>query len=546
MRLLLFAAALSLAPLLDAQTAAEPHLSIDTVGPDGWRSRLGPTNLGSLLESEQGRALWRPQVDPLLAIWRELAGDEAVYAASNERLLGYAGRIRAAFWFDLEGRAGDPPQCIAVALEGDGKSDLAAIAADLRRFLYEALPGEWRDVELAGRSRAVRVGADVAVTAPFDHEGALLAAAAPIDGLEQAVQRALALAADRTPLRPDSPALRLRVAFGTMVRHALAADDEDNDWQRAIGLDSIGDGTITIGGAGPRVLVEYAQEFTSDERRLFAALMPATPEVPTLLAAVPPTGTWTVGHFDLGLLYESVLAAIDASEGGDARAEVKKSVGIDLGPDLLAHATDEVMLALYDSEDFFDHPERLPWTLAWRLRDAAAFEQGLLALLPHFKPYFSREASEEHAGIALFRYGNMLSYDVWLAVGNGVFAASGGHEAKEHLTALLDRCAALPAERPAAAELPAGFTSLRRYLPPATHGFAQGSAANLVRIPSGLWFGLLGELSPFPDLGREVLDPEAEAERGEQLAALLAQHDLGVARAATSYTGRTWRWRLYW
>ncbi len=32
----------------------------DTVGPDGWRIRFAPTNLGSLLESEQGRALWQP------------------------------------------------------------------------------------------------------------------------------------------------------------------------------------------------------------------------------------------------------------------------------------------------------------------------------------------------------------------------------------------------------------------------------------------------------------------------------------------------------
>ena len=100
-----------------APAAATPHVLIDTVGPDGWRSRFGPTNLGSMLESEQGRELWEPALAPYFAIWQELAGDDAGYSASRTRLLGYGGRIRMGLWFDSDRmrRASEPAAGIAGA-----------------------------------------------------------------------------------------------------------------------------------------------------------------------------------------------------------------------------------------------------------------------------------------------------------------------------------------------------------------------------------------------------------------------------------------------
>ena len=68
---------------LRAQTAtatAPPHIVIETVGPDGWRARLGPTNVASMLASEEGRAIWQPTLAPLLGMWRMTVGDEEAFA----------------------------------------------------------------------------------------------------------------------------------------------------------------------------------------------------------------------------------------------------------------------------------------------------------------------------------------------------------------------------------------------------------------------------------------------------------------------------------
>lgn len=536
--------------LLPSQTAPPtdpPHVVIDTVGPDGWRVRLGPTNLGSMLESEQGRQIWQPYVEPMLGVWQQLLGDDTAYDISRQRILGYGGRVRAAIWFDVTGNRTQPASCIALVMDGDGRTDLDVIAAELRQTLYSAMPGEWTDREVGGASLAIRSNADLAVTAPLLQDDQLLVAATFDGDLELAMRRTREIAAARTQLRPDSPALRMHIGFGDMLKTAMANEDEAQvAMMRALGLDTVGDGTITIGTAGPHVQVAYAQEFSQDERGLFSAIMPSTPTVPSLLAAVGPTGTWTVGHFDLLKLYDTIVDAIISEKLGDPREDIKSELGIDLGPDLFAYATDEAMLWFPEHADFFDDLDRTPWIVTFRLQDEAKFRAGLMTMLPNLKPFFSRERSEKHGDVDLYRYGNMVGYDIWIAVGNGVFLFGGGRDLEDRIGELLDRCAKMPAELPLDKVMPAEFAPMQRYLPEGVHGYAVGDATKVARMPSEFWLSVFREFVPFPNLGRPIGDPDEEAEKGEALAKLLREHRLHTARSATAYADRTWRWRLFW
>ncbi|MCA8948792.1 MAG: hypothetical protein KDE27_04775, partial [Planctomycetes bacterium] len=167
------------------------------------------------------------------------------------------------------------------------------------------------------------------------------------------------------------------------------------------------------------------------------------------------------------------------------------------------------------------------------------------ALLPRVRPFLQRERESEFEDVKLFRYGNMLGYDLWLAVGRGVFTIGGGYDVETRIGEVLDRCKSLPAELPAERSLPEGFGPLRRFLPPGCHGYALGSATDVVALPTELWLELLGEFVPIVGAGG-VGDPDAAADLREQRRALLRQHGLDVARTATGYADATWRLRFFW
>lgn len=552
------AALAATAPVVLAQTettaateTTTPHVLVDTVGPDGWRIRFGPTNLGSLLESEQGRELWQPVVDPMLAAWAELTADETEFDALRTRLLSYGGRIRIGAWIGDEHRMGrdEPAATIAFVLYPDGRSDLAAIGEDLRETLYQSIPGDWREVQVDDTTVTARNGAEFLVSEPRLENGRLVVAASSTDDLALAFTRARSLAVDLgEPLRPDSPALTARIDFAQLIATAIANEPgSDGAIMKALGLTTVDVGKITLGTAGPRVLLEYAQQFTQDDRGLFSAFLPATQTVPILLQAVG-EGSWTVGHFDCGKLYDCVLEAVAAAmapDDEDLAADIKESLGVDPATDLLAHMTDEVMLWLPEPDSYDDGIDRTPWALTFRLKDDGAFAKGLFKMLPQARPFLQRERSEQHEDVELFRYGNMIGYDLWLAAGRGVFTIAGGRGAEDRLAEVLDRCKNLPAELAADQQRPADFATLARHLPPGCHGYAKGSATNIVSLPTSLWFELLQEVLPIP-IPRPSLDPDEDAERREELDELLQAHRLDVARSATGYADRTWRLRFFW
>ncbi len=537
-----------------AAATAAPHVRIETFGPDGWRMRLGPTNLGGLLASEPGRALWQPWLEPMLAVWRDAAGDESAFAASRQRWQDYGGRVRIGIWGEAGRDLFDPRTAsVAVVLHGDGRADLESLAQDLRAALYRAVPGEWGERTVAGEVLRVRSGGVVA-TDPRVHGDRLAFGIDCAGDLATAVARLRRFADEPTPAaRPDAPAFVLQADMGRICNGLLAVDDDDRRMLAALGFLSLDGARFAIGTAGPRVRVDAEASFTAAGRGLFAAALPEAAEVSPLVRLVPADAAlWSVDRFDLAAAYRAVLEALAALDMGtveELQAGIVEENGVDPLDDVLAHMTDEIVFAFgsvsddeQDEEDL--RLDRANWTLVFRLRDEAAFAKGLGKLLTSARPFLSREASEEQDGATVHRYGNMLGYDVWMSTGNGLFTIAGGRDAEASTAALHARAvAARSGPPPATPEHLRPFEELRHWLPAGGYGRGAGHPTWLTGVPSESWLWVLRELVPGGDLVPSAPDdPETRA----ALRGLLRTHGLDRTHTATGRQGRTWRWSMFW
>ncbi|HEU4418368.1 MAG TPA: hypothetical protein VFT55_05485, partial [Planctomycetota bacterium] len=404
-----------------AVPAVAPHVVLETVGPDGWRTRLGPTNLGSLLESEKGRALWQRGVLPILAFWQQMLGDEAAFAASKARVLGYNGRIRVGLWVEQGRVSRDEWAHLAFVFEADGHTDLGALAKDLRLLQSRLAPGDWAETEVGGARLDLCTKGDDVMTAPLAESNCLFVAVATKESFSRALVegRAFAASAGKAP-PPNSKALRIQVDLPALVAMSLETAGGDAPMMQKLGLPSLGPCEFSVGTAGPHVRLELAQEFLAGaDRGLFDALLPATAGVPTLRHAVPAgPGSWKVGHFDFLALYltiEKVFATVNQT-ANQIRAEGKKELGVDIVDELLAHLTDDVLL-ISSPVVQLERAEDFSWTLAIRLKDEAAFGQSLSTVIAKGKPHIQREATTKVGDVEVHRYGNMLGYDVLMGVG---------------------------------------------------------------------------------------------------------------------------------
>jgi hypothetical protein len=532
---------------LAAQTSAvppPPHLVASAVGPEGWRQRLGPTNLGSLLASERGRELWQPQLVPMWSLWQQLVGDETTFPAARDRLLGHSGAIHLGVWFG-SGDFGPTVAHLALVIEGDGHTDLAALAADLRQW-QQSLPGTWAEATLDGTAVAFHQLDGDAVTAPLVEPHRIVLAAGATEALAGSLQRARSFVPPATgkPPAPQLPVLQLRLDTPQLVAMARdAAGASDFATMVALGFAGLGPTTFTLGSAGPRVTVTAEQAFAGKPQGLFAALMPPTQGV-TALRGLATGSTFQASRFDWRALAAAALATLGGMRAGDAaqaRAELRQELGIDLLTDLLDHTTDELLFTALPTEAI-ERPEDLTWVLGIGLRDAAKFDTGLGTLLANSRPFLTREAEVELTGYSARRYGSGIGYDVWFVVTPRAVLVGGGRDAEALLGSTLAQLKTLPATAPAIAEDQL-FADLGRWLPAGLHGLSRYDLAPLLLLPPELWlWPLLDELVPGAVGRAEPVGDEPEAALG----ALLREHQLATVRTASGYGEAVWRWRLYW
>ncbi len=538
---------LLLAALLPAQTTAAaaapaPHLRIDTVGPDGWRMRLGPTNLGSLLASEQGQGMWRPILAPLLGGWERLAGDAAAFGAQRERVLGYSGAVRIGLWFGSGENRTDEIGSAMLVLEPDGRTDMEALVGDVRQ-LQNTAGAKASTAEIDGLAvEVLRAGRDT-MTAAALVDGSVVVVLEHGEDIARpfVAARALARAATGKPPTPTTPAFSLDANIQAIVANAMGdMREHDRNEMAFLGLASLIRAQLAITTAGPHLQVEVAARFLPDPQGLLAVFCPPTTGVSSLQRAVPAgNGSWRVGRFGFQALFDAVLRIADmrgAAEPIDVRAEMKQKLGVDLADDLIAHMTDEV-LAFGSPLDAIERPEDFTWAVAVALRDEKAFAKGLDTLLEEAKPSLTRAETTTIHGVECHRYGNFLNYAVWFAVGRGTFFVAGGGEAEQRLTDLLAGLQQPADAKPAEDAL----ADLRKFLPPGMNAAARGDVGSLFAVPLE-WVGMaVGEILPF-GRGAQEDDPELR----ERMRALLTEHQLATLRSATGYADSTWRWRLYW
>lgn len=548
MNLTRIAGVLLLSTCLSAQVEIEPikpHIVLETVGPDGWRARLGVTNVGVMLASEQARTVWQPQLAPLLGAWQMMVGDEQAFEAASKRLLDYGGTIRIGILFDEDG-----PSNVAVMLEADRRTDLAALAKDLRQLIERGVPGEWQAVDLGGKQRELRTKDGTALSAPMLEAGRLILVAGQVDGIARSMGLARHLTSRPltiTKPTPTSPALHIQLDLARLTKIAGVVDLGWREVADALGISDLDQLEFALRAAGPRVELDVSMSLQKAARGMVAAFLPNRQSVSGMLRVLPKQASaWKVGRFDCKALYDGIIAAIGASEiamnPGSIRKDINEEVGIDVDKDLLGNMTDELLVVGSPFQNF-DSREEATWMIAFRIKNDATFRAALLKMAKRAKPFLSVAETVEIDGVEMRRYGNMLNYDLWMAAGNGLFVLAAGRDAEDEVADLLRR--AKGQDLAESAEVPAAFADLKRHLPPGHNGLAHADLKSVLAIPSEWWFDIFAEVLPHIARG-PAMDPEEAEEHQEQIRKLLEAHNLLKVRTATGFSDSRFHWRLFW
>lgn len=534
----------------DALAATAPHVRIATLGPHGWRVRLGPTNVGSLLASDLATGVWRSYADALTAATNAQFDTLAAFEAARDRFLGYEGAIQISLWFSDDAQ-NDGIRAISIVCEPDGRTDLTAMAADLRR-LFDQVGDGWRSAQVAGADVELQLApSGVHAMAPMLRNGCLVFAGGPraaLDGIVGAAMTAAAQATGKKP-SPKQPPLAVDADAQALLARLFGVDPGD-DWAKVLDLGCVQRATLQLSNAGPHLQMELALRFGGDPVGLMAALTPPRSRPPALLRALPAGApTWRLGHFDFGAMWRTVLAVAAADDDATVeatRAEIAKEVGVDLGARLFDLLGDEVLVVTQPVDDP-DRIARATWAVAVSAKDGPALALGVAAVLDAGKPHVTRQETTTIQGVEASRYGNMFGYPVWIGVGKRALYLAGGSDAQDELAALIAAAEAEPAADappPEAAILPR-FDGVQRALPAGLSGASRYDLAHgslLVAAAMDAWFGLpfgLGDADAADD-------PQARAEAHDRWLTLLREHQLATVRTATGFAEATWRLRVYW
>jgi hypothetical protein len=532
--------------------AAAPVYELTVVGPAGWRLRFAPTNVGSLLESETGHAMWQPVVAQLDAFVQNAFGDTAAYAAARQRLLDYAGEVHLLMWMDKnsEGRPDQPDG--GLVFGPDGKTDLDKLAAELKTAMQLIPDLRLEKAKVGGAERVVFKGPDVTVGVPA-RDGDRVTLACSGTDLARAEQRVRALAPLKPP-RPDAPALALR--FDVAALFAALNEDRESTAMRLAAFDALRTVELQLHTAGPRIALDLGATFQGPDRGFLGCLFPVAPGLSSMLSLVPKgKKAWKVGHLDLqqGYLAIERFAALmdgnpkDAKEQKEAIDKTHKKVveemGLDPVADLFAHlGTDAMMLG--SIEEAAD--DKAGFLLALRVRNDDAFRKALDTVAKKGKGFLNKMSSTDHDGVAIDRYGGMISGEMQLAVGRGLCVLATGPDAEERIGKLLDQQKAVSAspadgKPPALAALP-GFEKLDRFAPAGCNGAACGELVPVLRVVAKTLEGI-GRIAPigFPDAIADF-DDEAAA----KLTTTLAAHHLDLVQTMTGSTADRWLLRILW
>jgi hypothetical protein len=375
--------------------------------------------------------------------------------------------------------------------------------------------------------------------------------------LARAEQRVRALAPLKPP-RPDAPAVALR--FDVAALFAAMPEGGEITAMREVAFDALRTVELQLHTAGPRIALDLGATFAGPDRGFLGCLFPVAPGLSSMLSLVPKgQKAWKIGHLDLQQGYLAIERAVALMENlpeekpkdtkgrqeaiDKTRKKVADELGLDPVVDLFAHlATDAMMLGNIEQAG----DENAGFLLALRLRNDDAFRKALDTIAKKGKGFLNKMSSTDHDGVAIDRYGGLISGEMHLAVGRGLCVLATGPDAEERIGKLLDQQKAAtvaPADgKPPALALLPGFEKLDRFAPAGCNGAACGELVPVLRVVAKTLEGI-GRIAPigFPDAIADF-DDDAAAKLGTMLAA----HHLDLVQTMTGSTADRWLLRILW
>lgn len=532
----------------------EQVLDLTILGPAAWQSRLAPTNVGSLFESELGRQIIQPQAALLESFSQGvLGGNEGLMASLRECLNGFSGAMRVFVWQPKGGGFFNPHFSVGVVIGPDGKSDLTKIAKVLTDVIGKAAGIEWQKEKVAETELDVVATGAERITAPIRVGDRLLMLYGDGD-----LAPLLAALKETAVVAPKSDAPVASMTWHCRAIYAVSSNIEKS-CMNSLGFSQLNTVQCQLRSAGPLLLCDTEMRFLPGaDRGLFGGLFPNVSSMSRLVTILPADATaWKVGHIDLAQTYvavERLIAKMDGQSFGlrdeeidpdmkvdeqqqKLRAEATKELGLDPVDGLLAYtATDALLLGF-----LADLEARGQFAFALRLRDEAAFRTAFNQMLEKCKGLVNKFEDIDHNGITICRYGTMLGA-FYCAIGRGMIVIAGGEVAEARVKSLLDAAQALPlaaSEKPAKAI--AGFESIARYSKADSNGAGMTSIVPTLQLGFG---GIASILQPI--LGRNYLNKFYDEDQLDQLAELLTKYQLDRVRMLTGYADDTWRCRIFW
>jgi len=488
-----------------AAPARAPDLVVEIAGPARWQALVRPTNLGTLLGSEEGAKVMGPVVAAIESQW-VLFGAKGPTEV-RQRMLGYAGTLRLLAWYRMD----DPTEESAefVLLAGpDGTTDLDLLGADLAALTEQAESG-WTVGE------PVRIGGSIGipVSRTGDLEHCLALTRAHGDG-----KGAAGTAAGSATLAR----LRWNVATAYDAWQQVRPDEEP---PRSLGLASIDALELTLAPAGPHLRGEFTLQFRSADRGIFGAMFPEQPGLPKLARAITASATpWNVSRFDFAGFYRAVMGSIaEAMDQPIEQFEAEAEQELGTNPGALFDALDGEVLVLGDAFGMGDEDEEAISAVALGLRDRKAFLATLEDLLRLGKGTVNVLSRKEVDGVLCLRIGSGIGIAAQVRVGADHALFVFNDRSGDQTDAMQQAIAAADGK----ASLPPAVANVLDQAPPGHHGMGMLSVTALLRRQLGLLEDLFNEGPVGTILEAEFGMPtEIDTETARAVLPLLEKHGM--------------------
>lgn len=482
-----------------------PDVVVEVAGPARWQALVRPTNLGTLLGSEEGAKVLGPVVAAIESQW-VLFGAKGPTEV-RQRMLGYSGTLRLLAWYRMEDPSEESTECMVLA-GPDGTTDLELLCKDIATLADGAasslVVGDPVRIGLSfgipmSSTGDVESCTELARTHEADKEGAATASVSPV------------LARVRWNIASSHDS------------HGMGTLGEDSP--RSLGLASLDTLEFTLAPAGPHLRGEVTLKFRSADRGIFGAMFPEQPGLPKLARAITPSATpWNVTRFDFAGFYRAVVGSI--AEASDQpveqlQAQAEQELGTD--PGALFDALDGELLVMGDAFGMSDEDEEAISAFALGLRDRKAFLAALEDLLRIGKGTVNVLSRKEVDGVQCLRIGSGIGIAAQVRVGADhalfVFNDRSGDQADAMQQAI--------AAADGKASLHPAVTNVLDQAPPGHHGMGMLSVTALLRRQLALLEDLLDEGPVGSVLAAEFGIPtEIDTETVRAVLPLLEKHGM--------------------